>query len=246
MPRLGVRKLYYLLQESLKEEQLGLGRDKLFQLLASEDLLVAKKKKYTVTTNSNHWMRKYPNKIKGMKIERPEQLWVADITYINVQGGHCYLHLITDAYSKQIMGYHVSDSLAASATLKALEMAVRNRKYSGPLIHHSDRGLQYCSTAYINFLNKNNIAISMTEDGSPYENAIAERVNGILKDEWNLGEQFRSVEEVRKDIRQIVPIYNEQRPHLSNHLLTPKQMHSQTALQPKAWHKKATRILRDS
>ena len=242
MPRLGGRKLYYLLQESLKAEDLRVGRDKLFQLLGEEGLLVTKKKKYTITTNSNHWMRKYPNKIKGMNVQRPEQLWVADITYVNVQNGHCYLHLITDAYSKQIMGYHASESLASSATLEALKMAIKNRCYSDPLIHHSDRGLQYCSTAYTNFLTEKDIMISMTEDGSPYDNAIAERVNGILKDEWGLGEVFKCVEEVRKEIRQIVPIYNEQRPHFSNHLLTPKEMHNQNTLRPKAWHKKATRI----
>ena len=242
MPRLGGRKLYYLLQESLKAEDLRVGRDKLFQLLGEEGLLVTKKKKYTITTNSNHWMRKYPNKIKGMNVQRPEQLWVADITYVNVQNGHCYLHLITDAYSKQIMGYHASESLASSATLEALKMAIKNRCYSDPLIHDSDRGLQYCSTAYTNFLTEKDIMISMTEDGSPYDNAIAERVNGILKDEWGLGEVFKCVEEVRKEIRQIVPIYNEQRPHFSNHLLTPKEMHNQNTLRPKAWHKKATRI----
>jgi transposase InsO family protein len=242
MPRLGGRKLYYLLQETFKAEEISVGRDKLFELLREEGLLVAKKKKYTVTTNSKHWMRKYPNKIKGIKIKRAEQLWVADITYVNVQKGNCYLHLITDAYSKRIMGYHASETLAATATLMALKMAVKSRQYSDSLIHHSDRGLQYCSSKYTKFLEKKRIRISMTEDGSPYENAIAERVNGILKDEWGLGDIFKSIAEVRKEIQQIVPIYNEQRPHFSNHLLTPKQMHNQKKLTPIAWHKKATRI----
>ena len=176
MPRLGTRKLHRLLKDNFRKNRISIGRDRLFDLLRQEGLLVNKKKKYIKTTNSKHWMHKYPNLIKGLGIRQPEQLWVADITYIAVGDDYCYLHLITDAYSKKIMGYHVSETLAASATVKALKMALKNRQYNRPIIHHSDRGLQYCSSAYVKVLNKNKIAISMTEDGNPYDNAIAERV----------------------------------------------------------------------
>src|SRR5262249_605835 len=149
-------------------------------LLREEGLLITKKKKYMKTTDSRHWMRKYPNLVKPFDLKRPEQLWVADITYLSTTDRYCYLHLITDAYSKLIVGYNVSETLASNETLKALQIALRNRKYQSSLIHHSDRGLQYCSAAYIKTLQQKGIAISMTEDGSPYDNAIAERVNGIL------------------------------------------------------------------
>ena len=184
MPRLGTRKLYHLLKEDFFREEIRLGRDALFDLLREEGLLVFKKKRYTKTTDSKHWMHKYPDLIKQIEVKRPEQLWVADITYLAVNERYYYLHLITDAYSKKIMGYCLSENLAAASTLKALREALARRKYSGDLIHHSDRGLQYCSALYTKVLQSNGIAISMTQDGSPYDNAIAERVNGILKDEF--------------------------------------------------------------
>jgi putative transposase len=238
MPRLGTRKLYYLLQDSFKKENLSIGRDKLFDLLREECLLVGKKRRYTKTTDSRHWMHKYPDLVKDMTITQPEQLWVADITYIPVEGGYTYLHLITDAYSKQIMGYYVSMDLAATSTMEALKMALKNRSYSTLLTHHSDRGLQYCSAAYTKLLEGNKIAISMTQDGSPYDNAVAERVNGILKDEFGLDQILMDLQVVRKQTREAISLYNNQRPHLSNNMLTPKQMHSQTHLQIKTWSKK--------
>lgn len=246
MPRLGTRKLYYLLKEDFLREGISIGRDRLFDLLREESLLIGRKKKYTKTTNSKHWMHKYSNKIKQLEIYRPEQLWVADITYLSLSAGYCYLHLITDAYSKRIMGYCVSDTLAATGTLQALQMALRNRKYDDYLIHHSDRGLQYCSAAYVKTLEKHGIEISMTEDGSPYDNAIAERVNGILKDEYNLDEVFEDLLQLGLQVKQSIKSYNYERPHQSNHLLTPIQMHKQNKLKPKAWHKKPTRTLEGS
>jgi putative transposase len=246
MPRLGTRKLHRLLKDNFRKNRISIGRDRLFDLLRQEGLLVNKKKKYIKTTNSKHWMHKYPNLIKGLGIRQPEQLWVADITYIAVGDDYCYLHLITDAYSKKIMGYHVSETLAASATVKALKMALKNRQYNRPIIHHSDRGLQYCSSAYVKVLNKNKIAISMTEDGNPYDNAIAERVNGILKDEFGLDEVFDNLQDLRLQIAQSINIYNNRRPHESNHLLTPNKMHQQKKLKPKAWHKKSTRTFEGS
>ncbi len=191
MPRLGTRKLYHLLKE---EDSSHVGRDKLFSILRQEGLLINRKRKYKVTTNSKHWLRKYPNLIRGVELKRPEQLWVADITYIDTLDGNIYLHLITDAYSKKIMGYELCDNMETASTLKALKMALGKRKYkSSELIHHSDRGLQYCSKLYIDCLKDNGINISMDEKGNPYENAIAERVNGILKDEFGLYVKFENI-----------------------------------------------------
>jgi len=239
MPKLGGLKLYGLLKNEFQKKCLKMGRDKLFELLRHEQMLIIKKKKYVKTTDSRHWMRKYPNLIKHLEIIRPEQVWVADITYIETKQGFNYLHLVTDAYSKQIMGYQLSEDMSATATVKALRMAIGKRVYStATLIHHSDRGLQYCSTAYTKLLQENNIMISMTEESDPYENAIAERVNGILKQEFSLDETFENTIQAQKHIDQSIWIYNCKRPHLSCHLLTPIQMHAQKRLKIKKWNKK--------
>jgi putative transposase len=242
MPKLGTRKLYHLLKDDL-----SIGRDKLFALLRDEGLLVYKRKRYTVTTNSKHWMKKYPNLAKTMQLTRPEQLWVADITYIDTaEDGNAYLHLITDAYSKQIMGYELCNNMESTSTLKALQMALKNRRYKDlPLIHHSDRGLQYCSKLYTDYLKENHITISMTENGDPYENAIAERLNGILKDEFGLSEQLNNLTEALQQTEQSVIIYNQKRPHLSCHMLTPVQMHQQQEIKLKSYNKKAQTSLAD-
>lgn len=242
MPRLGTRKLHYLLKS-----ELGIGRDKLFDLLRKESLLVGKRRRYTVTTNSKHWMRKYPNRIKEIELVRPEQVWVADITYIDTnEDGHGYLHLITDAYSKQIMGYELCGNMEAASTLKALQMAITNRMYNDEvLIHHSDRGLQYCSKLYTDCLKENSIIISMTENGDPYENAIAERMNGILKDEFGLSEQLNNINEAMHQTAQSIDIYNNSRPHLSCNMLTPVQMHQQNEIKLKSYNKKAQTFLVD-
>jgi putative transposase len=181
LPRLGTRKLYKILGEELRQEGLKIGRDGLFALLRQESLLVVRKRKYVSTTDSRLWMRQYPNLVQGMELNRPEQVWVADITYLSTKQGYNYLHLVTDAYSKRIMGYKHSDDLEAGTSLQALEMAFKQRSHSQALIHHSDRGLQYCSKGYTGLLKEHNVSISMTQNGSPYDNAIAERVNGILK-----------------------------------------------------------------
>ena len=244
MPRIGTRKLHFMLKETFKTAGLKIGRDKLFTLLGREGLLVIKRKKYTVTTNSRHWMHKYPNLIKGLVVQRPEQLWVADITYLDTLDGNSYLHLVTDAYSKQIMGYELCRDLEATSTLKALQMALNQRQYpQQPLIHHSDRGLQYCSKRYINCLLANNIRISMTENGDPYENAIAERVNGILKDEFGLGERMEDLTQATRQTKQSIDTYNRLRPHLSCHYLTPQQTHEQQTIRIKTWKKKTSEVV---
>jgi putative transposase len=234
MPRLGTRKLHFL----LKTGNAMIGRDRLFELLRAAGMLIIKRKKYTVTTDSKHWMRKYPNRIKELVLHRPEQLWVADITYIDTVDGNAYLHLLTDAYSKQIMGYELCNNMEAASTLKALMMALKNRQYKGqPLIHHSDRGLQYCSKVYIDTLTQNDVTISMTESGSPYDNAVAERMNGILKDEFGLGERLNDLNEAKRHAEQSINIYNLLRPHLSCRMLTPTQMHQQQIVKVKTYKK---------
>ncbi|WP_139119583.1 IS3 family transposase [Elizabethkingia meningoseptica] len=241
LPRLGVRKLYYLLSLSGK---IHVGRDKLFSILREEGLLVSRRRKYTATTNSKHWLRKYPNLTQDISLERPEQLWVADITYIDTLEGNAYLHLVTDAYSKQIMGYELCDTMEASSTLKALKIALCKRKYkASELIHHSDRGLQYCSKLYTDCLKENGINISMTENGDPYENAIAERVNGILKDEFGLYDKFENILQAKELARQSIQIYNQLRPHLSCSMFTPNQMHQQDRIKLISFKKKKFRHL---
>jgi putative transposase len=233
MPRLGTKKLHYL----LKQEGVHIGRDYLFDLLRKEDLLIKKRKKYVRTTDSTNWMRLYPNLAKDITVERPEQLWVADITYLDtISDGHLYLHLVTDSYSKQIMGYELCNNMNAVSTDKALQMALKGRVYkTQALIHHSDRGLQYCSELYTNRLKDNGIAISTTQTGSPYDNAVAERINGILKDEFGLGEPLSDLKEAIKQTEQSIFVYNNLRPHLSCSMLTPKQMHAQQNVKLKSY-----------
>lgn len=242
MPRIGTRKLHFMLKDQFKESQIKIGRDGLFKLLSKEGLLIVRRKKYTVTTHSKHWMFKYPNLTKHLHIHRPEQLWVADITYLETIDGNIYLHLITDAYSKQIMGYELCNDMEAISTLKALQMAIGQRKYlSEQLIHHSDRGLQYCSKLYVNHLLQNNLQISMTENGDPYENAVAERINGILKDEFGLGEKMNDLQQAIHQTKQGIQAYNHHRPHLSCQYLTPAQMHQQQKITIKTWKKKTSK-----
>jgi transposase InsO family protein len=243
MPRIGTRKLYYLIKDGLNVLHIKIGRDVLFNFLRAEHLLIKPKRSYVKTTNSKHWMKKYPNLIKNIEVTKPEQLWVSDITYIQTEQGHNYLSLITDAYSKKIMGYELLDNLSAQGPLKALKSALNNRKYTHDLIHHSDRGLQYCSTDYINILKENNVKISMTENGDPYENAIAERINGILKYEFLIIDGFKNHIEALKVIKESVGIYNDERPHLSCKMLTPNRTHLQQEIQIKKWKKKTSKVL---
>ncbi len=242
MPRIGTRKLYYLIKDELNVLHIKIGRDVLFNFLRAEHLLVKPKRSYVKTTNSKHWMKKHPNLIKNLEVTKPEQLWVSDITYIQTEQGHNYLSLITDAYSKKIMGYELLDTLGTEGPLKALKSALKSREYTHDLIHHSDRGLQYCSADYTNILKDNNVKISMTENGDPYENAIAERINGILKYEFLIVDGFKNHLEALKVIKESVGIYNDERPHLSCEMLTPNQTHLQQEIQIKKWKKKTSKV----
>ena len=222
MPRIGTRKLHYMLHE----RGIEVSRDRLFDLLRENKMLVRRRKKHTITTNSKHWMKKYPNLIRGFNFTKPNQLWVSDITYIPVEGSYAYLSLVTDACSRKILGHYLSRDLAAEGTLNALKMALSSVGYGlDGLIHHSDRGTQYCCKEYVGTLKAHHIRISMTENGDPYENALAERVNGILKDEWLNQERFLSFEQAQRRIGEVIMTYNNLRPHLSCGMKTPAQKH---------------------
>ena len=226
MPRIGTCKLYHILYNKLRD--LNVGRDKFFTILKANHLLISPKRSYHITTNSHHRFKKHKNIIENMPIIRPEQVWVSDITYIGNRNNNMYLALITDAYSKKIVGYDLSSSLSAEGSLRALNMANKNRIYPHEeLIHHSDRGVQYCSDTYQSMLEKFKINVSMTETYDPYANAIAERVNGILKQEFLLEQYNMTLDNMSLLVRDAIKTYNERRPHLSCWYLTPKDMHSQ-------------------
>ena len=240
-PRLGTRKLYGKLQAFMLENSIKMGRDALFNLLAANHLLIRKRKRKITTTNSYHWLRKYPNLIRNFVPTAPNQLWVSDITYwkINAQE-HLYISFITDAYSHKIVGYQVAETLEAIESVQALQMALsafEGAESHLQLTHHSDRGIQYCSREYVKLLQDNNIQISMTENGDPLENAIAERVNGIIKEEYLDAYEVNDIKEARELLDRVIQLYNNDRPHLSISNLTPNQVHhSQNPLKPeKLW-----------
>ncbi|WP_396152311.1 IS3 family transposase [Flavobacterium sp.] len=235
LPRLGTRKLHYVIQNKLISHQISFGRDYLFDLLSEHKLLIRQRKRKAITTDSRHWMRKYSNLVKGLAITRPEQVWVSDITYIRLTNQWGYLSLITDAYSRKIMGYSFRQDLAAEGCIEALKMALNNRLYNESIIHHSDRGSQYCSHNYIDLLLKNKIGISMTENGDPYENALAERINGIIKTEFNLYSSTLGFDQTGYQVSKSIKSYNELRPHASCDYLTPNQAHLKSDKLNKRW-----------
>jgi len=225
--RTGGIKLYKELKTEMNKQGIKLGRDKFYKLLKQYNLLVPKTKRYFITTNSKHQFYKYDNLVKDKAPTRPEQLWVSDITYIKTQRKHCYLALVTDAYSKKIMGYKLASHMKTSLCTDALAMAIKNRKYPNEkLIHHSDRGIQYCNPAYTEFAEQNNIALSMTQQYDPYENAVAERINRTLKYEYGLKRTVKNVTLAKKIISRAVHIYNNKRIHFSLKLNTPAFVHS--------------------
>ena len=235
LPRLGTRKLHYLLQPELESHGISIGRDCLFELLDAHKLLIRQRRKKVFTTDSRHWMHKYSNLAKEMDIVRPEQLWVSDITFIRVQNQWGYLSLITDAFSRKIMGYCFRLDMLALGPAAALQMALEARSYSEGLSHHSDRGAQYCCKDYVGLLQCADISISMTERGDPYENALAERMNGIIKSEFNLYSSGVNFEQTYKKIHSSINAYNELRPHGSCDYLTPCQAHQQRNVLNKRW-----------
>lgn len=237
LPREGVRKLVKSLDNQFTDAKLKVGRDTLFNILRKHNMLTLRKKYSTRTTNSLHRFYKYKNIIKSIEITRPNQVWVSDITYIRTVKGFCYLALITDAYSRKIIGYDLSDSLELKGCVRALNKAIykakntsteRSRSIKG-LIHHSDRGIQYCSNVYTQILKRNNINISMTEENHCYENAMAERINGILKDEFYLDQTFTDQAHAKRATKNAIKLYNEIRLHLSLDFKTPEMVYKLTA-----------------
>jgi putative transposase len=236
LPKIGTRKLHYMINQKLIEHRLEAGRDYLFDLLTKHKLLIRNRRRTIITTHSRHWMRKYCNLITELQVIGPEQLWVSDITYIRLVNGFAYLSLITDAYSHKVVGYNLRKDLAAEGCLNALQMALINRSHlHQQLIHHSDRGCQYCCKEYVDLLSANNIAISMTNNGDPYENAIAERINGIIKSEFNLYSTQLGFEETSTLIQKTIDTYNQLRPHASCDYLTPNQAHQKNGTLKKRW-----------
>lgn len=232
---LGTRKIYHQIKPVIQSQGLKIGRDGLFSLLRTNGLLIKHRKGYVTTTNSKHWLKKYPNLIKGMSLTAPEQLWVSDITYIKTDEGNCYLNLVTDAFSRKIMGYSIADTMNTEEMKKAYEMAVSQRSYTNKgLIHHSDRGLQYCSNDYVQLSEANNNLISMTEKGDPYENALAERMNRTLKEEFGLGRRLHSKQQAYRLTEEAINLYNTQRPHLALKMKTPNIVHLQKNRPPEA------------
>jgi len=233
-PRLGTRKLVVLLQDFIKEHHIKLGRDGLFELLRAHGLLIRRRKRTIQTTFSRHWYQKYPNLIKQYEPLAPNLLWVSDITYIILEGSFAYLSLITDAYSRKIIGFYLAETLETIGCINALQMAIEHCSPCDQLIHHSDRGIQYCSLNYVDLLKSNHLKISMTENGDPLENAIAERVNGILKEEL-LQQKYPDFKTAQLSVAKSVIIYNSLRPHSSCNMLTPQNAHLQTGKLKKHW-----------
>lgn len=235
-PRIGTRKLFFMLQDFFQEHSIQIGRDCLFNLLSRHKLLVRKGIRKVTTTYSQHWMRKWPNLIKTLHLNSPNQLWVSDITYWKVADHFMYISFVTDAYSHKIVGYSLSKNLDMISARNALLMALQNNDTQlQKLIHHSDRGVQYCAMDYVKLLHQNNISISMTESGDPRDNAIAERLNGIIKNEYLFKYKPKTFEQALVLLKRSVNSYNESRPHLSNHLMTPQFIHHHNTKTKRLW-----------
>ena len=233
--RLGTRKLLEEMKDFLDLHDFQLGRDAMFDLLRDHRLLVNKRKRSGPTTTfSKHRFRKYPNIIRNFTPIAPNQLWVSDITYLQLNNGFAYLSLVTDAYSRKIVGYCLHKTLSSQGPLRAMKMALLNNPQRSELIHHSDLGVQYCCDDYVNLLQSNEIRISMTENGDPLENAIAERVNGILKQELIL-EPLASFKIAEEQVIIACSTYNYLRPHNSINNLKPAIAHQQSGNLKRKW-----------
>ena len=233
-PRIGGRKLYLLIKSFMQKYAIELGRDAFFKMLNKYDLLNKRRRHKVRTTESGHWMKKHPDLIKGIVPISSDQVWVSDITCLELRERHAFLSLVTDAYSRKIVGFHVSRSLSADGTLNALKMAIAGRRIIRGLIHHSDRGVQYCCHDYVRELTARKIGISMTQSGDPRDNAIAERVNGILKMEL-LEPVYQDLDAAREAVTQAVNTYNYLRPHSSISMLAPALLHGREIKVTRCW-----------
>lgn len=235
---MGAEKILHLLSHVLQEHGIKYGRDKFYNLLGEHGLLVKHKRRGTRTTNSNHFYRRYSNLVSDLEVNTSGKLWVSDITYIRTQMGFAYLSLITDAYSRKIVGWSLWPDLSSEGALNALRMAVESEGVKQGLIHHSDRGIQYCCNDYVQYLKGCHIEISMTENGDPYENALAERVNGILKGEYELENTFKDYLDANEAVKTAVHKYNNKRPHGSCDYLFPTDAHHCKGELKKRWKPK--------
>jgi transposase InsO family protein len=238
LPKIGGVKLLHMLQADFTAHKITMGRDSFFKLLKKHGLLIKRKRCYVRTTDSNHTYRKWPDLTKSFKLKATQQLWVSDITYLRTDNGFIYLSLITDAWSHKIVGYHLSQCLKTQGCITALNKAISTLSSPYKLIHHSDRGIQYCCEPYVALLQQNNIGISMTQTGSPYDNAVAERINGILKYELILDKTFRSYHDAVGAVHKAIDTYNRIRPHMSCGNLTPQTAHQTTEPLKKLWKNK--------
>ena len=237
-PRMGVEKLHRLIMPQLQDHNIKYGRDKFYYLLREHGLLVKRKRRGSKTTNSNHFYRKYSNLIREIELMSSGRLWVSDITYIRTEKGFVYLSLVTDAYSKKIVGWSLWHDLTSEGALNSLKMAISSEGVKQGLIHHSDRGIKYCCNDYVNYLKGSKINISMTENGDPYENAIAERINGILKDEYGLDQTFADYHTALESTKLAIYKYNNKRLHRSVDFMVPQQAHLQQGPLKKHWKKR--------
>ncbi len=236
LPRSGGRKLYHIMSSFFDKNNIKIGRDLFFDLLRERNLLINRKRRKARTTNSNHGFKKHPNSAKAVIPTASNQVWVSDITYITLGSSFVYLSLITDVYSRKIVGWNLSESLRAEGAISALKMALKNLdKSSLSLIHHSDRGVQYCCKKYIEILKKNSIKVSMTEQYDPYENAIAERINRTIKEEFLDTYLFFNYKQANEAVKKAVNAYNNIRPHASVNFLTPSEAHLQNGEIRKLW-----------
>jgi transposase InsO family protein len=228
LPRVGTRKIHYLISADLQKQGLKMGRDGLFDLMRYYGLQIKPKRRYTQTTMSKHWLRKWPNIIRNQPISHPDQVWVSDITYLKTEQGNCYLNMITDAFSRRIVGYAVDDNMETQSMIRALKMAIEQKLHRTiKTIHHSDRGLQYCSKDYEQLTSKNNIKLSMTENGDPYENALAERMNRTIKEEFAMDTTIKTKDLAVRLVQESIILYNHKRPHLALKMKTPDEVYNQ-------------------
>jgi transposase InsO family protein len=245
MPGIGCQKLFIILKDEFGEHGIQIGRDNFYKLLKQHELLIKRRKRYVQTTQSYHRFKKWDDLTINLRVESVEELWVSDITYLRIENGFVYLSLITDVYSRKIVGYHLSQKLKVDGCISALNKAIASLNgslYQRTLIHHSDRGIQYCCDQYISILQNNGIRISMTQSGSPYDNAIAERVNGILKQQFCLDKVFENYGACVNAVSKAILGYNRLRPHASVSNLTPDMAHDSTDKLVRTWKNRSTPV----
>jgi transposase InsO family protein len=242
MSRYGTEKLYLDIHHKLQQNNIKMGRDRFLKFCRNHYLLVPRTKRYFITTDSKHFFYKSPNLIKNLTPTHSEQVFVNDITYVKLHDRYVYLALVTDLYSKKIMGYKLDDNMKVPMVKEALAMALKKCKHNTTnIIHHSDRGIQYCCPDYSEFATGKGMILSTTEKYDPYENAVAERINGILKYEFGLIKTIPSLEVANKMLKEAVEIYNNERRHCSLQMQTPNFAHTNQTHQYKSYKKKQSK-----